>query len=425
MGIITGVSFFSLKQANRINKHLIDCDMVFLETADKLIDKLLAQELYGRRYTILKSNEMKTLFWKESIAVTQLIDVIQKLPDPFNASAKRIRALYGQFISGYNTWFKHMEKIDADNRGNSVKIQATLDELLDFVHGMIHETKENQRRLVIKTKEMTLQTIQRIVMLSLSGILIGGIVASLMIAHISRSVTLLKTATKKIANGEFDYPLNIHERGEFGELACEFKKMAKRLAQLEEIYRDASPLTRLPGGIAIENLLKHRLEARKPIAFILLDLDNFKSYNDKYGYAQGNEIIKFSANIIKQAVTDHGSPNDFVGHIGGDDFSVITTPDHYAAICQTIIEHFDAHIDEFYDIDDKENGYITSVNRQGKTMTFPIMTISISVVLTSDTDDMTGVEIGEIAAELKTYAKSFPKSIFVVNRREMVLSEQS
>ena len=102
--------------------------------------------------------------------------------------------------------------------------------------------------------------------------------------------------------------------------------MAQRLMILEEMYTDASPLTHLPGGIAIENVLKKRIETGDPLSFCLLDLDHFKALNDFYGYAQGNIVIITAANIIEDSVKKFGDSNDFVGHIGGDDFVVMTTP---------------------------------------------------------------------------------------------------
>ena len=93
------------------------------------------------------------------------------------------------------------------------------------------------------------------------------------------------------------------------------------------MYLDTSPLTRLPGGVAIESVMNKRIAANAPIAFCLMDIDNFKAYNDHYGYAKGNEIIQKTASIIGNAAAKYGNPDDFTGHIGGDDYVVITSPD--------------------------------------------------------------------------------------------------
>ena len=147
----------------------------------------------------------------------------------------------------------------------------------------------------------------------------------------------LKEATVHIAEGDFDYDPQIKHEDEIGNLSEAFLAMGKRLRKLEEMYLDASPLTRLPGGIAIENVLKKRIESTQPLAFCVFDLDNFKAFNDRYGYANGSEVIKETAKIIEGVVKTKGTPDDFVGHVGGDDFVVITTPETMREIANEII----------------------------------------------------------------------------------------
>jgi len=248
--------------------------------------------------------------------------------------------------------------------------------------------------------------------------IILGIGATLLLTHsISTPIGLLKNATNEIAKGNFDHKLHIKNRDEIGELAHSFKEMGKRLKSLEEMYRDANPLTRLPGGIAIENVLKKRINSTTPIAFCLVDLDHFKIFNDYYGYAKGNRVIKKTTEIIETAVEKHGTKNDFIGHIGGDDFVVITSIKHFKAICQSIIKTFDQLIIEFYDKKDIEQGYILAKSRAGKKKKFKVMSISIAVVTNKVKKFKHHIEVGEIAAELKNYAKSFPYSLYIVDRR--------
>jgi GGDEF domain-containing protein len=200
--------------------------------------------------------------------------------------------------------------------------------------------------------------------------------------------------------------------------------MAQRLKCLEEKNLDTSPLTRIPGNIAIENDLKKRLETDALLAFCLIDMDNFKAFNDKYGYARGSEVIKTTAGIVESCVAEHGEHDDFVGHIGGDDFVLITHPDRFRRLCNIIIKTFDKKIPEFYDSDDLRNGYIISKTRQGQVATFPIMTISIAVVTNLHKQLTSTIEVGEIAAELKEYAKSISGSVYVVDRRRKNVPEE-
>jgi diguanylate cyclase (GGDEF)-like protein len=224
-------------------------------------------------------------------------------------------------------------------------------------------------------------------------------------------------ATERISEGNFDYDPQIQTIDEIGSLSEAFLAMGKRLRKLEEMYLDASPLTRMPGGIAIENVLKKRIEAGQPLAFCVLDLDNFKAFNDRYGYANGSEVIKETARIIESVVKAKGTPDDFTGHVGGDDFVVITTPDVMRDVAGEIISRFDQRIPEFYDPADRKQGHILGKTRQGVEMQFPIMTISIAIVTNERRKYANSLEASEIAAELKDYAKTIPKSVFVVDKR--------
>jgi diguanylate cyclase (GGDEF)-like protein len=194
--------------------------------------------------------------------------------------------------------------------------------------------------------------------------------------------------------------------------------MAKRLKRLEEMYLDTSPLTRLPGGIAIENVLRKRIKAGALFAFCLIDLDNFKAYNDHYGYARGNKVLKKTARIIEKAAKKYGTEDTFIGHIGGDDFVLITSIDHYDKICDFIVDEFDKTVHKFYDSKDFSLGSIIHKSRTGKELKFPIMTISIGVVTNKMSKFKHFVQVGELAAEVKNYAKSKLGSVYFVDRRK-------
>ena len=182
---------------------------------------------------------------------------------------------------------------------------------------------------------------------------------------------------------------------------------------------DANPLTRLPGNFAIEKALLTRMQRKHRFAFCHIDLDNFKAFGDHYGYARGSEVLKMVGQLLVRLIAGnlHG---DFIGHIGGDDFVLICDPERVSSLCQRIIKEFDAAIPEFYDAADREHGFITSRDRNDSVQQFSIMTISIAVVTNERRDIASPVQVAEIAAQLKKYAKSFPKSIFVVDQRREV-----
>lgn len=253
--------------------------------------------------------------------------------------------------------------------------------------------------------------------LCVGGILLGVLVALVITRNISGPIHQLKLSTKEISEGKFDYVPAVRSWDELGDLSHAFHEMTIRLKHLEEMHLDANPLTRLPGGAAIEEVLKKKIEEESPMAFCLADLRNFKAFNDHYGYARGNEVILATAEVLKQAVQEQGAEGDFLGHIGGDDFVLITTPDRYEKTCSAILSAFDRKIVAFYDPEDQHRGSIRSKTRKGEDVFFPIMTISIAVVTNRNRKLKNHIQVGEIAAEMKNFAKSFSKSIFVVDKR--------
>lgn len=178
----------------------------------------------------------------------------------------------------------------------------------------------------------------------------------------------------------------------------------------------ANPLTELPGNISIMQDVHQRLKNKEKFAFIYLDIDNFKAYNDKYGFEKGDEVIKFTAGIMKQGI----GGDDFVGHIGGDDFILICNAEKSEIICQEIVDLFDKKIPQFYDIKDRERGFIIEKDRRGKIQEFPLMTLSIGIT-TNESEEMNHYgKIVEAATEMKKYAKlkEKRKSSFVKDKRK-------
>ena len=152
-------------------------------------------------------------------------------------------------------------------------------------------------------------------------------------------------------------------------------------------------------------------------AVLYIDIDNFKAYNDTYGFLQGDEVIKFFAETLISVMQDNGTPADFLGHIGGDDFIAITVPEKAEEISSRLIRCFDQGIKNFYNSDDWERGYVLTVDRKGRERVFPILTLSIAIVSNEYRRIDSHWLVSEIAAELKQYAKTYPGSIYVRDRR--------
>lgn len=196
------------------------------------------------------------------------------------------------------------------------------------------------------------------------------------------------------------------------------------LARIRMILRrterdlEANPLTRLPGNISIINELQSRIKNKLAFAVGYVDLDKFKSYNDKYGFEHGDEAIRETARIIIRSINECGNSDDFIGHIGGDDFVFITTPVAADSVCQKIIDEFEKKAPEFYSPEDVKNGYIMAHDRKGQLQRIPLVSISIGVV-TNEYHHITHVaQINEIGAELKSAAKSLERSNYIKDKRK-------
>lgn len=182
--------------------------------------------------------------------------------------------------------------------------------------------------------------------------------------------------------------------------------------------RRVSPLTGLPGNVQIQAEMKKRLLNEEEFTMMYFDLDNFKAYNDVYGFLKGDEIIKFTADVILRNVHTKEYQDSFVGHIGGDDFIGIISGKNCESICQNIVAEFDAKVGKYYTKEDKEKGYIEVENRKGVIEQFPLTSISIGVVEVVKGKFDNVLEIGEAGAEVKHLAKTIQGSTYVIDRRK-------
>jgi len=178
-----------------------------------------------------------------------------------------------------------------------------------------------------------------------------------------------------------------------------------------------NPTTRLPGTNIIQREMSLRVEKRKRFAVCYADLDNFKAYNDYYGYHYGDGLIKMTSEIIRDVVYSH-TKDGFVGHIGGDDFVFIIPPDKVHLICDRIINIFDRMIIRRYKKEDVLRGYIVTTNRRGKNEKFPIMTLSIAVIVNQKSMFKHVGEISHMIMDLKCYTKTLPGSNYFIERRK-------
>lgn len=192
----------------------------------------------------------------------------------------------------------------------------------------------------------------------------------------------------------------------------------RNIIRLMSSNRKVSPLTGLPGNLQIQLELKKRLLKKQEFAILYFDLDNFKEYNDTYGFLKGDEVIKFTAKTILKTMHTYRLEDSFVGHVGGDDFVGIISNIDYEKLCQDIIARFDENIKDYFNEDDIERGYLEVANRKGIIEQFPITAISIGVVNVHPGDYDNPLEIGEVGAQVKHLAKTQIGSAYAINRRK-------
>ncbi|MDR6553300.1 GGDEF domain-containing protein [Paenibacillus qinlingensis] len=175
-----------------------------------------------------------------------------------------------------------------------------------------------------------------------------------------------------------------------------------------ESARVANPLTGLPGNLQINRELSKRINEKEPFHVIYADLDYFKWFNDRFGFQKGDQLIQYTADVMQQSVAFYGTPYDFVGHVGGDDFIAISTTVSPKLLCQEIINRFESGVSHFYEGEEWEH----VVDRSGVQVKSEGVTLSLSLVMCNSESPIALEHISQTAAQLKKQAKAHQGSIY-------------
>jgi diguanylate cyclase (GGDEF)-like protein len=203
-------------------------------------------------------------------------------------------------------------------------------------------------------------------------------------------------------------------------------KISELKARIESHLRrqwrelQANPLTGLPGNMQIDHVIRANLSAGASFAVCYADLNNFKVFNDQYGFTAGDGVLGYTGELLTSVVAEEGDADqDFVGHVGGDDFVLVTSPDRVERVCHVVVERFDAEIARFYSEDDRRRGGIEARDRQGARTFVPLMGISLAVVTVQRGGFEHPAQISQTAAEIKKYLKhqGGEGSRFMIDRR--------
>lgn len=417
--LVVGLSALaSLKTLYGLGTNLVQVDLPNLELAAQLEESFNVQDQYEQRYIHLKDRALRDLADEQRAKFDSTLGRFGTLPGRVPNVLDHVKDLHVE----YNNLTAQAR--DALARGDEALARAFRDDLLPeprqrlraAIRSLGHALKTAQWEALDQSQGLIRNALLLTLVTCAVGLVFGVTFTVLFSRSLARSLQQFKAATQMIGKGRYDDLLPLKTTDEMGDLAESFRWMSHRLKELEEVNLDANPLTRLPGNLAIEKALLTRLQRQRRFAFCHVDLDNFKAFGDHYGYARGSEVLKMVGQILER-LGESGRQDTFIGHIGGDDFVLICPPERASGLCQQIIKEFDAAIPDFYDADDRGRGYIISRDRNEVVQQFSIMTMSIAVVTNERRDITSPMQVAEVAAQLKKYAKSFPKSIFVIDQR--------
>ncbi len=408
-------ALYHIQQQVDISGELVNRDFRSVNLIRDLRENLLAQERLEQQFLILRDQELLTLLknrhgdfdrqWVELVALG--------LPElaPLETHAAQLKDGRSQSLELLEG--NKRRATEAYLRDQVVPLRRTLRDGLDNVakkRGALIDTALNTlNRQSVRAYRITL-------ILLVVGMAIGGAVAFRVVRSINRSIYRLSYAARQASEGRFDFSLGAFGRDEFGHLASEFMTMGKKLLDLKKRLLDANPLTHLPGNLAIAHELDRRIVSLEPFAHIYADLDHFKAYNDRYGYQMGSEVIARVGKIVKEVVELLGNPEDLVGHIGGDDYLLLSTPDKAEDLAKEIIHRFD-HMTDIYSAEDLQTGYYEGVDRFGDHRRYPLMSISVAVICSENLEYPTPQDISQECAKMKEHLKNLPGSNFLVDRR--------
>ena len=198
------------------------------------------------------------------------------------------------------------------------------------------------------------------------------------------------------------------------ELIARIRMILKRNRQV----LDTNPLSKLPGNPSIQARVEREIQRGKIFAVLYLDLNNFKAYNDTYGFEAGDRVLKATANLLVKLTIQNENSEDFIGHIGGDDFIVVTDYERSEDLARRIASAFDEIAPSFYSKEDRDRGHIVSTDRQGNIKKFPFLSISIGIVQNKPRPLHSFAQVSNIGTELKKGAKAADKSHYIVDRRK-------
>jgi GGDEF domain-containing protein/CHASE3 domain sensor protein len=408
----------SLHLQSRRTELLVTRDIKALDLARDLHATLLTQERLEKQHHLLRDPALLELLEQRQSEFTDLWQQLATIPElPVSVQMTPMVNDYLQLAN------QTVTKLQLPRRGaerfTTEQLTPPRDTLRAKLEALVAEQEGRIADSLIALSAANAGALRITSLFAFLGVALAAPVALLVILNIHRSVRELSRATGEIAAGHFDTEIRLGGSDEFGDLAREFAQMGKKMADLERRCLDANPLTRLPGNLAIDRALLARIEAGHPFAHIYVDLDNFKAYGDRYGYQAGSTAILKVSELLRDTVGKWGRPDDLVGHIGGDDYLVLTAPERAEDIARELLVAFDRCVPELYSEEDRAAGFFMAEDRFGVQRQFPLMTMSIAIILSENIQVLTPVTFSTACARIKEHLKALPGSNYLIDRRRL------
>lgn len=412
-----GFALYSLHKQTSAAEKLVNVEFRIFELVRDLQQNLLAQENIEKQLLILKDPTLGELRLSRNREFTRYALALSQ--PPVSAPVKQLI----EIVENYRRASSQLsELLFLEDWGQAQQISNEMtvplrNQLLNYLAEFRQKQQQSINTSLAKLSKNSESAFQMTVLLTIIGILLSAPVSLTVVLSIHRSVKALKTATQKISAGRFDHRPELTGNDEFAQLASDFTLMGEKLRELEQLQLDANPLTQLPGNRAIDQEIEMRISRGEPFSHLYIDLDNFKVYSDRYGYKAGSDVIAKVADLLKQVTGEYGCSQDFVGHIGGDDYVVICSLESGELLAQKIVAGFDAVAPTFYSDEDRAHGSFVGEDRYGVKRTFPLMTISVAVIPSDHYEYPSRLAISQDCARVKEYLKVQTGSNYMVERR--------
>ena len=412
-----GYALFQLHQQTRHTEHLVQIEFSTFELLRDLQQNLLALENIEKQLLILRDIELVELRQNRNEELFNHIVTLQGLP--VNEQSKTLLKV----LEAYRQTDKHLAEalqVEDWELATTLSDRTMVPLRAQIVEQLVAYRERQQQQINSDLTQLSQKTgaaFRATAILTLFGICLSAPVTITVILSIHRSVRALKSATQSISAGRFDHRLELTGDDEFSELAHDFYQMGEKLREFEQLHLDANPLTLLPGNRAIDRAIDTRINQKIDFSHLYIDLDNFKSYGDRYGYKAGSDVISQVGDLVQAVVNEFGNPDDLVGHIGGDDYVVLTSLDKGELLAQIIISRFDQIVPTLYSPEDRQAQSFVGKDRYGVERKFPLMSISIAVIHSTRYKYPSRLAISQDCARLKEYLKLQDGSTYMVEEQ--------